>query len=63
MPGSIIDRWVRRAILGTGWMQYFFPLWIEDYVVDDEILTGNQDVKYVSLSALEKGWQGSVRHF
>lgn len=27
-PGSIVDRWVRRAILGSGWMQYLLPLWI-----------------------------------
>lgn len=27
-PGSIIDRWCRRAILGTGWMQYLLPLWV-----------------------------------
>ena len=27
-PGSVIDRFVRRAMLGTGWMQILLPLWI-----------------------------------
>lgn len=27
-PGSVITRWTRRAILGTGWIQYLLPLWI-----------------------------------
>lgn len=27
-PGTIVDRWVRRAIMGTGWTQYLLPLWI-----------------------------------
>ena len=27
-PASVIDRWTRRAILGTGWMQYLLPLWV-----------------------------------
>lgn len=26
-PGSIIDRFTRRAMLGTGWKQYLLPLW------------------------------------
>lgn len=26
-PGSIIDRFARRAMLGTGWKQYLLPLW------------------------------------
>lgn len=26
-PGSIIDRFVRRVIMGTGWQQYLLPLW------------------------------------
>lgn len=26
-PGSIIDRFVRRVMLGTGWKQYLLPLW------------------------------------
>lgn len=26
-PGSVIDRFARRAMLGTGWMQYLLPLW------------------------------------
>lgn len=26
-PGSIIDRFVRRSMLGTGWIQYLLPLW------------------------------------
>lgn len=26
-PGTVIDRFARRAMLGTGWMQYLLPLW------------------------------------
>lgn len=26
-PGSIIDRFARRSMLGTGWIQYLLPLW------------------------------------
>lgn len=27
-PGSVIDRWVRRALLGTSWIKNLVPLWV-----------------------------------